>query len=98
VISFTLEFLDRTLPNEIVEGKMYLGNAEHAMNEDMLVNVLRITHIVNAAKEVKSPIEGVMYLKVNICDEVTEEIFKHFEEVYDFIESVWDREDCRVQH
>jgi hypothetical protein len=31
---------------------MYLGNAENAMNKDLLIDTLKITHIVNAAREV----------------------------------------------
>lgn len=62
----------------------------------MLVSSFKITHIVNAAREVKSPIQGVEYLKVDICDEVTEEIFMHFEEVYQFIDSVWEQDECKV--
>ena len=50
---------------------------------------MKITHIVNAAKEVKNGITGVTYLKISICDEVTEKIFEHFDTVYQFIDEVW---------
>ena len=44
--------MDKTFSNEIIEGKLYLGNAEHAKQKDLLVDILKITHIVNSAKEV----------------------------------------------
>lgn len=46
--------MDKNLPNEIIDGRLFLGNADHAMNKDLLFDTLKITHIVNAAKEVKN--------------------------------------------
>lgn len=45
-------FLDKTFPNEIIENKLYLGGGDHAKDIEMLTDILGITHIVNATKEI----------------------------------------------
>jgi protein-tyrosine phosphatase len=62
----------------------------------MLQEQLRITHIVNAAKEVINRCDKVKYLNIDIADEVTEKIQDHFDEVYDFIKDEWDNENSRI--
>ena len=45
-------FLDKTFPNEIIEKKLYLGNGEHAKDTEMLIDILGITHVINATVEI----------------------------------------------
>jgi hypothetical protein len=63
---------------------MYLGNADNAMNKDLLIDALKISHIDNAAREVKNSFKEmpeVVYYNVKLVDEVTEDILSHFDGV-----------------
>ncbi|CAD8099281.1 unnamed protein product [Paramecium primaurelia] len=80
-------FLDKTFPNEIIENKLYLGGGDHAQDTEMLVDILGITHVVNATIEIKNYCDQLKYLNIKIYDEPHIEVKQYFEDVYQFIEN-----------
>ncbi|CAD8165112.1 unnamed protein product [Paramecium pentaurelia] len=82
-------FLDKTFPNEIIEKKLYLGNGEHAQDTEMLIDILGITHVVNATVEIQNYSNQLKYLKVEIYDEPQVYIKQYFDQVYQFIENAF---------
>ncbi|CAD8213047.1 unnamed protein product [Paramecium octaurelia] len=82
-------FLDKTFPNEIIEKKLYLGSGEHAQDTEMLIDILGITHVVNATVEIQNYSNQLKYLKVEIYDEPHVCIKQYFDQVYQFIEDAF---------
>ncbi|CAD8188031.1 unnamed protein product [Paramecium pentaurelia] len=80
-------FLDKTLPNEIIENKLYLGGGDHAKDTEMLIDILGITHVVNATIEIKNYSDQLKYLNIKIYDEPHINVKQYFEEVYQYIEN-----------
>eukprot|EP00164_Ancoracysta_twista_P004265 GFYU01005749.1.p1 GENE.GFYU01005749.1~~GFYU01005749.1.p1 ORF type:complete len:340 (-),score=66.55 GFYU01005749.1:7-1026(-) len=79
-------------PNEILDDFMYLSGTWQSRNEDMMINHLKITHIVNATLECPSCFEdkGVIYLPVEIPDEEHVNIRDYFNTVIEFIQKAKD--------
>ena len=81
-------------PNEVVEGRLYIGNARHALCRDVLVR-LRITHVVNASNDPKclnAFAEGVhpeplpvKYCNVPVADVEDAAISDYFDDVFEFV-------------
>ena len=59
--------IPRCLPNEIIQGKLYLGNEKNARNSD-IIHELGITHIVNATQSVPNAFENIEYISCRIED------------------------------
>jgi hypothetical protein len=74
------------LPNEILRGKLFLGNEEHARSREV-VNALGITHIVNATKTIPNEFKkvGVSYIRVDVDDTEDDPLYEHFDKVYEFV-------------
>lgn len=84
-------------PSEILPS-LYLGNARHAVSEDV-VQGLGITHVVNAAPEVHEchrafEAAGVEYCEVDERDNEDVDIGAHFERVYAFVAPHVERDSC----
>ena len=73
-------------PNEIIPKSLYLGSQEHAHNREIL-EVLGITHILNATKTAASLFPGIQYCRVHVDDNESEKISLFFRRAYDFIEA-----------
>ena len=58
------------------------------MNDD-IVNILKITHIINVTLHVENAFEnkGVKYLKVGVDDSPKYKVSGHFKKTFDFIEN-----------
>ncbi|CAD8071128.1 unnamed protein product [Paramecium sonneborni] len=80
-------FLDKTFPNEIIENKLYLGGGDHAKDTEMLIDILGITHVVNATIEIQNYSDQLQYLNIKIYDEPQIDVKQYFEEVYQYIEN-----------
>lgn len=78
--------LDRSLPNEILPGKLYLGAYEHAKDVETLEELLHITHVLNCTKEIPNFSAQISYLNIRILDEPQVRIVDHFEEAFNFID------------
>lgn len=77
--------MTQDFPTEIIKNKLYLGSAVHASSLDIL-EVLEITHIVNAAIEVPNYFdEKFQYFKIRVLDEETEQIKNYFDDALKFI-------------
>ena len=74
------------LPNEIIPNFLYLGTQEHAHNRE-IVELLGITHVLNATRGASSPFSGLKYCCVHIDDNETEKISSYFYKAYEFIDS-----------
>jgi hypothetical protein len=74
------------LPNEIIKGRLYLGNEKQARSEGV-INALKITHIVNATKTIPNAFEsnGVSYIRVHVEDSNVAPLCLHFYHVYEFV-------------
>lgn len=69
------------------------------MNKDLILDTLKITHIVNAAREVQNGFKDspqVQYYNVKLIDEVTEDILSHFDGVYEYINKALEDENNKV--
>ena len=75
----------KDFPNEIIPGFLYLGTAEHAHSFETL-EVLKVTHILNATKSLASPFSGLRYHRVDVEDKESEKIGLWFAQAYEFIE------------
>jgi dual specificity MAP kinase phosphatase len=75
----------KDFPNEIIPGFLYLGSAEHAHSFEIL-EMLKVTHILNATKSLASPFSGLRYCRVDVEDKESEKISLWFEQAFDFIE------------
>jgi protein-tyrosine phosphatase len=66
---------------------MYIGDQNHAMNEDIL-RFLKITHVINVTMHVKNVFEdkGVKYLNIRIDDTPEYQIGNYFESAFNYIE------------
>mmetsp|Transcript_20175 Transcript_20175/g.37610 ORF Transcript_20175/g.37610 Transcript_20175/m.37610 type:complete len:333 (+) Transcript_20175:116-1114(+) len=76
-------------PNEIIPGKLYLGDRFQAESECVFHN-LKITHVVNATEGVPNKFEsrGVQYLRVGVQDSEEAKISLHFNKAHSFIDRV----------
>ena len=74
------------IPNEIVPNQIWLGNARHAKNKQ-IIKGMGITHILNMTTEIDNIFEnqGVKYLKIPVHDYTHSEISKYFKLCYDFL-------------
>jgi len=87
-----------SLPHDIFNGKLYLGNFHQAKNLD-LVRKLKITKIVNSACECASPHinAGVNYLKLDLDDECHDDkASPFFKRVFEFMEDIMNEESDQV--
>ena len=86
----------KSYPNEILPGKLYLGNQFDASDPNVLRN-LKITHVVNVTSEIPNHFEkegkillkiiGISYMRVLVKDHDEEMIQYYFPRVYGFIDS-----------
>jgi predicted protein tyrosine phosphatase len=79
-------------PSEIIDRRLYLGDATHAGNETIMHN-LGITHILNVSNNIPNTFEDsktlqITYQKINIEDSCDVPIELSFNLAYDFIDSV----------
>jgi len=87
-----------SLPHDILNGKLYLGNFNQAKNLD-LVKKLKITKIVNSACECENQHidAGVNYLKLDLDDECPEDkASPFFKKVFEFMEEIVNHESDQV--
>ena len=72
-------------PSAVLENELYQGRGDQATNEN-IVNLLKITHIVNITMEHKNAFPGkVKYLKLVLEDVSDTNLFDHFYKTSDFI-------------
>ena len=76
----------RDFPNEIIPNFLFLGSQEHAHNRETL-EILGITHILNATRGAANPFSGLKYCRVHVDDSETEKISMYFSKAYEFIDS-----------
>jgi protein-tyrosine phosphatase len=76
-------------PNEIIPGKLYLGDRFQAESESVFRD-LKVTHVVNATEGVANKFEsrGVLYLRVGVQDSEEAKISLHFNKAHNFIDRV----------
>ena len=78
-------------PSEIIDRRLYLGDATHAKNETIMHN-LGITHILNVSTNIPNTFEdsktlNIIYKKINLEDTEDAPLDHHlFKIAYDFIE------------
>jgi len=77
-------------PSEIIDRRLYLGDATHAGNKTVLFN-LGITHILNVSNNIPNTFEesktiNISYQKINIEDSKDVPIHLSFNLAYEFIE------------
>lgn len=81
--------INEQYPNIIIPNRLYLGDATQSQNK-IVINDLNITHILNVTKDWNNKFENdtnIKYLRIAINDNETDDIFQHFENAIDFIES-----------
>ena len=86
-------------PSNIINDKLFLGNAQHAMNAKVIQD-LKITHIVNCTQDMGSPFDGkhnsnsddentkklcVQYLEIPVVDAQNQQIYGYFLKTFRFI-------------
>ena len=76
----------KEFPNEIIPEFLFLGSQEHAHNRD-IVEILRITHVLNVTRGAANPFSGLKYCRVHVDDAETEQISLYFQKAYDFIDT-----------
>ena len=76
--------------HEIVSG-IYLGNHKIASNLNML-NEMKITHVVNCAKELPNSHNSFVYRKYPLDDSSSQNIEQYFEDSYNFIDHALNNE------
>jgi len=79
-------------PSEIIDRRLYLGDASHAKNQTIIHN-LGITHILNVTHDIPNTFEeskmlNITYKRVSIEDKWESPINLSFNIAYDFIEEV----------
>lgn len=74
-------------PTDILDHRIFVGNQRDATSEDV-INLLKITHIINVTQHVNNKFEhkGIKYLNILIDDTPDYQISKHFKTAYEFIE------------
>lgn len=77
-------------PSEILDRRLYLGDATHAKNSIVLLN-LGITHILNVSNNIPNTFEEskswqITYQRINIEDNVDVPIELSFSLAYEYIE------------
>lgn len=77
---------NKDLPNEIIPGFLYLGSQQHAHNRDIM-EILGITHVLNATRAAANPFSGLKYCRVHVDDHESEKISIYFQKAYDFIDN-----------
>ncbi|CAG9336033.1 unnamed protein product [Blepharisma stoltei] len=84
-------------PSEIISNKLYLGDFHHA-EEPLVLQNLKITHILNATNgfDYKFESRGVVYLRLGVEDLETENISRHFQMAFEFIDHVMSSDKFRV--
>ncbi|CAD8158090.1 unnamed protein product [Paramecium pentaurelia] len=100
---FCYQNFEFSLPNEIIENQLYLGNSNHANNLKAL-NLLGITHVVNCAKEIPNYFSEIQqenkdfikYFQVPVLDLEEEPISDHFDEAYIFINEALNKQENKV--
>ena len=91
--------IDLGYPNEIIDNKLYLGDAFQA-SRVQIFNNLKITHVINCTITVKNHFEkncqclndytkSIEYLRVPIDDKNSDLISDYFEKTFDFIENAF---------
>eukprot|EP01017_Pseudomicrothorax_dubius_P050847 TRINITY_DN9686_c0_g1_i6.p1 TRINITY_DN9686_c0_g1~~TRINITY_DN9686_c0_g1_i6.p1 ORF type:complete len:249 (+),score=15.71 TRINITY_DN9686_c0_g1_i6:347-1093(+) len=79
-------------PNEVLEEKLYIGHADHSRDR-LVIETLRITHIVNATRDVDNYFEKegkIKYLRVDVDDFDDSRIEHTFDDVYEFLETAFE--------
>ncbi|ETO25324.1 hypothetical protein RFI_11810, partial [Reticulomyxa filosa] len=78
-------------PNEIIENQLYLGTQAQSQNEAVILQHLRITHVVNVTENAPNVFvsKGVQYYRIPVNDLEDVIIKKHFEEAFKFIENAF---------
>ena len=86
-------------PSNIISDKLFLGNAQHAMNAKIMTD-LKITHIVNCTQDLGCPFNGsynansdeektqklnIKYLEIPIVDREEQKISEYFLKAFEFI-------------
>jgi protein-tyrosine phosphatase len=79
----------KDFPNEIIPQFLYLGSQEHAHNYD-IIDVLRITHILNVTKNAPNIFPGINYLRLHVEDSESEKISLYFQKAFEFIDNALD--------
>lgn len=80
-------------PSMIINNRLFLGNAYHAITRNILNN-LGITHVINVTKIVKNEYENdeqmiIRYLNINISDITSENIEEYFSGVVEFVNTAF---------
>ena len=78
----------------IVEGHIYLSGGDAAIDKELMLNVIKITHVINASNGaiVNKFDNHIAYLNVNIEDKDDQNIIEYFDKVYAFLPE----SNCRV--
>ena len=71
----------------IVEGHIYLSGGDAAIDKELMLNVIKITHVINASNGaiVNKFDNHIAYLNVNIEDKDDQNIIEYFDKVYAFL-------------
>jgi L-lactate utilization protein LutC len=82
---------------QIIEG-LYLGDEEGA-NDEMLLDELKIKRIVRVGEElkIKNP-EKYEYMSIDVYDHDNEDLYKHFENTFKFIDEALTKKENVLVH
>ena len=84
----------------IIEGQIYLSGADAALDKDLLLNVIGITHVVNASNGaiVNKFDNHLLYYNINIEDKDDQDIIEYFDKVNDFLRNQYEHGDKVLFH
>ncbi|CAG8466531.1 11082_t:CDS:2 [Cetraspora pellucida] len=93
--AFQREYYNNKYASHIIPG-LYLGSLIAASDQSWLKEH-KITHILTVADSISPPFPGLFKYKViSIRDHPSQNISRHFEEMFEFIQSVLDQEDGKI--
>lgn len=85
-----IDLLYGSVVSTIIEDRLYLSGGEAALNEELIVDILGITHIVNASNGAVANkfSDSISYISINIDDSEAgeESIYNYFDLVSDFLD------------
>lgn len=78
---------DQSTISEIINDRLFLGNISHSLSKTVL-KILGVRRIINISQEIPCSFpDEFEYYHIKISDNPKENLYKYFDEAYQFIES-----------
>lgn len=78
---------DQSTISEIINDRLFLGNISHSLSKTIL-KILGVRRIINISQEIPCSFpDEFEYYHIKISDNPKENLYKYFDEAYQFIES-----------